>query len=126
MGGGRSILLIEDDALTSEAFALLLEEAGLSVVGPLGWLGDATVAIDLTQIDAAVVDVNLHGVKCFSLMDELDRAAIPFVITTGYSSDVLPERFKDRPFLEKPFADAQLLELLNHILADKKTNRAAG
>ena len=119
MGGGRSILLIEDDALTGKAFALLLEEAGFSVVGPLGWSDDATVAIDLTQIDAAVVDVNLHGVKCFSLMDELDHAGIPFVITTGYSSEVLPDRFKDRPFLGKPFADAQLLEPLNNMLADK-------
>ena len=102
MGGGRSILLIEDDALTGKAFALMLEEAGLSVVGPLGWLGDATVAIDLTQIDAAVVDVNLHGVKCFSLMDELDHAAIPFVITTGYSSTCCQNNSRIAHFLRSP------------------------
>ncbi len=39
----------------------------------------------------------------FPIADRLEAAGIPFVIATGYSAESLPERFRGKPRLEKPF-----------------------
>lgn len=54
------------------------------------------------HFDAAILDINLDDALVFPLADELARLGIPFLFATGYSSDVVPPRFADRVFLEKP------------------------
>ena len=46
------------------------------------------------------------------LEDQLEAAAIPYVIASGCSADALPERFRNKPRLEKPYRLEALTELI--------------
>lgn len=78
----------------------------------MGTLAEALAAIDAGEVDRAVLDINLKGEMSFPIADRLDAEGIPYVITTGYSAETLPERFRDKPRLEKPFRPERLAELI--------------
>ena len=63
-------------------------------------------AIRLAQsadFDLAILDVNVNG-KVISPVADLIRARNrPFIFATGYGSSGLPEEYRDRPALQKPF-----------------------
>src|SRR5438067_450769 len=100
MLGGRSVLIVEDNTIVAMGVENLLRNSGYLVVGLIANVHDALAEIGRTStIDAAVVDVNLHGEKAFPVMDSLTRAGIPFVIVTGYSRETLPLRFQRLPFV---------------------------
>jgi CheY-like chemotaxis protein len=86
------------------------------------WAPSQTVAAALavitsTQLDAALLDVNLSGEKSYALADALTARGIPFVITTGYSIDDLPERYGQDLVLSKPFFPKDLLRCLKEAMA---------
>ncbi len=56
-----------------------------------------------TEFDIAILDVNVNG-KVISPVAELIKARNrPFIFATGYGSSGLPEEYRDRPALQKPF-----------------------
>nr|WP_256464295.1 response regulator [Bradyrhizobium sp. 21] len=120
---GRRILVIEDDYLLAQVLIDFLEEAGAEIVGPIGWVEEALAAIDNGEInvDAAVLDVNLHGAKSYPIADALAERSVPFVFATGYGSDALDASYLDHPRCEKPFDQSMLVALLNDILSKKCT-----
>lgn len=69
-------------------------------------------AVESRWIDRAVLDVNLNGEMSFAIADRLDAAAIPYVIATGYSAEFLPERFRRKPRLAKPFQAEQVVAMM--------------
>ena len=59
---GRRILIVEDEALLALDLAMSFEDAGAEVVGPAGNLQAGLRAVEREgPIDAAVLDVDLHG-----------------------------------------------------------------
>jgi hypothetical protein len=42
---------------------------------------------------------------------------VPFAFVTGYSKDVLPPPYRDRPLLQKPFRTQAVLATLAMIIA---------
>ena len=60
------------------------------------------------EFNAAILDVNLDGQEIFPVADILAGRSLPFVFVTGYGERSLPERFRDRPALQKPFQAEQL------------------
>lgn len=109
---GMRILVVEDEYYLADDLAGALRARGAEVVGPVGTLADAVAALGSQRIDRAVLDVNLRGEMSFPLAERLEAAGIPYVIATGYSADTLPERFRDKPRLEKPFRPETLAELI--------------
>jgi CheY-like chemotaxis protein len=100
---GRLVLVLEDEYIVAMDLCQLLESKGAIVVGPLTSVADALdVLDDLTQVDVAVLDVNLRGSKVFPLADVLKRRSIPFLFATGMARDDFPDRFRDVPRCEKP------------------------
>ena len=76
---------------------------GAEVIGPVGTFREAMRAVETNWIDRVVLDLNLEGEMSFPIADRLEAAGIPYVIATGYSVESLPERFRGKPRLEKPF-----------------------
>lgn len=109
---GMRVLIVEDEYYLAADLADVLRAHGAEVVGPVGTLADAEAALGAGGIDRAVLDVNLRGELSFPIADRLEAAGIPYVIATGYSSDILPPRFRERPRLEKPFRPERLAEML--------------
>ena len=64
-----------------------------------------------------VVDVNLDGQEIYPVADILAERGLPFVFVTGYGERSLPEPYRGRPALQKPFQAEQLKNTLAGLLA---------
>ncbi len=108
---GRRVLVVEDDYVIATDTVGMLEEAGASPIGPIGWLDEAlAVASDLdVQFDFAILDVDLHGVPSYQIADALQARGIPFVFATGFSLDAIGTAYSKYARLEKPVSERALL-----------------
>ncbi|MFC7739415.1 response regulator [Roseomonas sp. GCM10028921] len=111
---GRRLLVVEDDYGIANDMARFLEDAGAEVVGPAGTVEDALelVESEATALDAAALDINLHGERVYPVADALAARGVPFVFATGYDAQVIPEAYVGVPRLEKPVDKAQLARAL--------------
>ena len=111
---GRRILVVEDEYLVALVLVELLEEAGAEVVGPVGWLEEAIALIEDggEQLDAAILDVNLHGRKSYPIADALIARSVGFVFATGYGAGALDGKYQSYPRCEKPFSQEALIAAL--------------
>ena len=73
---------------------------------------------DAGRIDAAILDINLAGVEVFPLADILRKRGVPFVFTSGYGKDGLPENYRANAVLQKPYGADSILSTLKALLAD--------
>jgi CheY-like chemotaxis protein len=113
------VLLVEDDFFLAFDLHEELSLCGMEVLGPVGHLDEAfSLARSDQRIDAAVIDINLHGEFAFHLVDELVRRDIPVVFTTGYDGDVVPYRLRHIPRYLKPIPACEVaggvVELVAH------------
>lgn len=113
---GKRILVIEDDYYLASDERAALEGAGMTVVGCTGDPEEARRLIDDTQIDFALVDINLGDGPAFGTARALRDRRIPFVFTTGYDAATIPEDFRDVLRLEKPFDGRTLLTALGRLV----------
>jgi len=111
---GCKVPVVEDDYLVAIAVASLLEDAGASVVGPVGWADEALSLVEEGSelVDAAILDVDLHGQKSYAVADALARRNIHFVFATGYGEDSINQRYQRHPRCQKPFDERTLLRVL--------------
>lgn len=75
------------------------------------------------KIDAAVIDLNLHGEMAYQFIDHLLDQSIPLVITTGYGRDSIPARFAKCPIVAKPTDPEVIVAKLRQVLASKCSAR---
>ncbi|MEA2979538.1 MAG: hypothetical protein QOF91_68 [Alphaproteobacteria bacterium] len=86
----------------------MLADLGHEVAAIVPRLKDALAAVDRENFDLAVLDVHLHGESAFPVAEALIAKGIPFVFATGYGERGLPENYRGRPVLQKPFAKDDL------------------
>jgi len=115
--GGRRVLVVEDEPLLAMEIESELADAGAAVVGPAGTLEAAARLIEAEAFDAALLDANLAGRPVGTLAAALDARGVPFAFASGYGVSGLPEGFRDRPLLGKPFSAEALLALVGRLLA---------
>jgi CheY-like chemotaxis protein len=100
---GGSVFLVEDEVMIRMMVADMLDELGYSVAAEAGEINEAIKLAQSTDFDIAILDVNVNG-KVISPVAELIKARNrPFIFATGYGSQGLPEEYRDRPALQKPF-----------------------
>jgi DNA-binding response OmpR family regulator len=97
------ILVVEDEYMVAADVAEALRARGAEVIGPVATLAEAIRAVETNWIDRAVLDLDLGGEMSFPIADRLEAAGIPYVIATGCARESLPERFRAKPRLDKPF-----------------------
>jgi CheY-like chemotaxis protein len=100
---GGSVFLVEDEVMIRMMVADMLDELGYRVAAEAGEINEAIKLAQSTDFDIAILDVNVNG-KVISPVAELIKARNrPFIFATGYGSQGLPEEYRDRPALQKPF-----------------------
>ncbi|MBT2246804.1 MULTISPECIES: response regulator [Sphingobium] len=110
---GLRILVIEDEYMLADDLRTELGDAGASVVGPVGTLGEALDLIrSQAELDAAVVDVNLGGESGIPAVEALVARSVPIVLATGYDEGAIPENLRHLPRCEKPINMSRLATLL--------------
>ena len=112
---GCRILVIEDDFFVAEIVTEMLEDAGATVLGPLGWRDEALNFINSNSadFDAALLDINLHGQTSYPVADALIERNIHFAFATGYGAGVLEEAYRSRHRCQKPFQQQTLVAALS-------------
>lgn len=103
------ILVVEDEFLIALDIAGVLEQAGLTVIGPAANVGDALDAIAREAVDGALLDVHLAGQPVGPIADALIARGIPFAFVSGHGREYLPAPHRDAPLVKKPFTGRDLL-----------------
>jgi len=116
MLNGKRILVIEDEYYIASDLKRALLREGAVVVGPFNTVPQGLAAVSNDPIDAALIDVNLEGVTSFPIADKLDERGVPYTFLTGYDGTTLPDRYRDRPRLAKPFTMEIVLNSLRDLI----------
>lgn len=118
--GGKRVLVVEDEMLLALDLEEGLRDAGCEVVGPAGSLRSALRLAENSEIDAAILDVNLAGERVFPVAQILTERGIPFVFATAYagSDELYPLEVRDVPRLSKPYTVGQAVATLDRIMTD--------
>ena len=112
---GRRILVIEDSPVVAPFTADVLAELGCTVVGPAPNMAAARELVEAGEFDGALVDVHIRGERVFPLCEMLNARNVPFVFTSGYADWQMPEKWQDRPRLQKPYTVDQVEEVLGSL-----------
>lgn len=112
---GRTILVVEDEAIVAVMIADILQELGATVIGPLCSLGQALAMADDPRIEAAILDVNLRGDPVDPIAARLFGRGIPFAFATGYGASPAGP-WADAPVLPKPFSEATIVDAVRNML----------
>ena len=110
---GRRVLVVEDESLVAMLLETILEDMGCTPVGPASNIDDgAAMARDTTELDAALLDVNVAGRQVFPVAEALRARGVPFVFSTGYGEGGLPDEWRGNPTIQKPFTEAAVRDAL--------------
>lgn len=111
-----SVLLVDDEALIRMMVADMVEELGHRVAAEAGTLEAAIAAARDSTFDVALLDVNLEGLAVTPVARIVHERGLPFIFASGYGVAGIPEEFRERPVLQKPFATDALKRQLDAIL----------
>jgi two-component sensor histidine kinase/PAS domain-containing protein len=114
---GRQVLVVEDEVILAWALDEMVSDLGGAVIGPAARVAQALELIRENALDAAILDVNLSGEKCYALADELVARGVPFLFATAYSHEGIPPRYQGHPRLQKPFTRQELGQAMAALLA---------
>jgi CheY-like chemotaxis protein len=109
---GLRVLVVEDEAAISLLLEDMLLDFGCEVIGPAARLSAALDAVAREKIDLAILDVNVAGEPIYPVAEALAQRSVPFVFSTGYGSAGIKDSYRDRPVLQKPFAQHDLKQKL--------------
>ena len=112
------ILIAEDEAITALALAQTLVAHGYHVAGPAASGVDARALAESERPALAIIDMRLkdgltgHIAAC----DIQSRLGVPVILMSGHANARMAADLNAAGFLAKPFADGQLLALIEHVL----------
>lgn len=110
------ILVVDDEPLISMLVEDWLTELGCEVVGPARSVRDGLDLVANTQLDGAILDVNLGGQRSFLVAEALRDRGIPFAFATGDSGLSPASGFKEPIVLSKPFDFEAVKSVLGKLL----------
>jgi CheY-like chemotaxis protein len=112
----KRILVVEDELMIRMLLEDMLSELGYTVAAEAARIEEALEAAKNADFDIAILDVNLNGQPISPVADALVARGMPFVFATGYGERGLPEPYRDRPTLKKPFQMDGLKQMLQTAL----------
>lgn len=92
-----------------------LKALGCSVVTATDLAEGARLAAT-TDVDVALLDVNITGRPVYPVAEALRRRNIPFIFTTAYIRQNLEPEYRASPRLDKPFRMRELEDALRQIM----------
>lgn len=114
---GHRVLVVEDEPLIALDIANVLADGGATVLGPVGIMDAALELIETRPLDAALLDATLAGEPVYALAAALHARRVPFAFVSGGGLSRLPEDFRNRPLLSKPFTPEELMAVVGKLIA---------
>lgn len=100
---GKRVLVIEDNTILAMALEETLIHLGHVIAGTAHTLVDGTRLAQEADCDFAVVDVDLHGLEAFPIVDILVERGVAYVLATGLPHDEIPAPYNRSPIVSKPY-----------------------
>jgi CheY-like chemotaxis protein len=113
---GRRILVVEDEFLIRMLLEDMLSDLGYELAGVAGRVDEAAEMATSKDFDLAILDVNLDGHDVYPVADLIGKRGLPFMFVTGYGGRGLPDAYRGRPTLQKPFQLDELKKMLDRLL----------
>jgi len=113
---GRRIFVVEDEFLIRMLLEDMLTDLGYDLVGMAGRVDEAAEMAQTKDFDLAILDVNLDGQDVYPVADVIGKRGLPFMFVTGYGGRGLPDNYRNRPTLQKPFQLDELKRMLAQLL----------
>ena len=110
---GKRVLVVEDELMIRMLLEGMLEDLGHSIAGQAGTIDEALELARNATFDVALLDVNVNGKPITPVAEVLVERGLPFVFASGYGQRGVPDAFKTRPALQKPFQIEALGEALD-------------
>jgi FixJ family two-component response regulator len=110
------VLILDDDPLLAIDMAMTVENAGIAEVFVAGTL-TAAGKLDLTELDVAILDVNIGPQTSYDLARQLLNARIPIAFVSGSQRAAVPVDLSHVPFMSKPYSRSTLLGIMRQALA---------
>lgn len=113
------VLIVEDEPLILIDCESILRDMGVTHVVGVTTVKEAILALErqTPRFDVAILDISLQETSSLPLADMLTARGIPTGFMSGYALNDLPEPFRSRPYIAKPFAPPRLAALLVQMLA---------
>ena len=99
---GHKVLIVEDDYFLASDLVDHFTAVGASIVGPAGTVAEGLALLESSAVDAAVLDINLRGLRVYPIAKWLLVSGIPFVFASGYGSELEQAGYGDVPRCVKP------------------------
>jgi CheY-like chemotaxis protein len=110
---GLRVLIVEDEPLVAILLQDILDEFGCEIAGPAYSLEEAVAAARTEErINLAILDVNLRGAPVYPVAEVLVERGIRFVFASGYGTEGVDEKWRDRLSLPKPFTAQDVARVL--------------
>ena len=93
----------------------MLTDLGHTVAAEAGRIDEALAAAQQAEFDIAILDVNLNGQPITPVVEVLIKRGLPFVFATGYGQRGVPDAYRDRVTLQKPFQSEALAQALDAV-----------
>jgi CheY-like chemotaxis protein len=110
------ILIVEDDVMIRMLLEDMLVDLGYVVASSVGRIDEAIAIARDGDFDIAVLDVNVGGELVYPVAEVLAARGVPFAFSTGYGERGMPEAYRDRPTLQKPFQLDGLEQALTRLM----------
>jgi CheY-like chemotaxis protein len=115
---GLRIFAVEDESLVAMQLEDILDDLGCVVAGFAMRIDRAQDMLDAAPgIDAAILDMNVAGVKVYPVAERLRALNVPIVFATGYGLDGIDPEWRIYPVLQKPYTTEQIARALTQSLA---------
>lgn len=112
---GKRILVVEDEAIVALMVEDILGDCGATVVGSARTIEEGMAMATREDLDAAVLDVNVRGLRIDPIVEVLTARGIPFLLATGYSK-VEFANGQHALHIEKPYTPENLAKSLANAL----------
>ncbi|WP_298019581.1 response regulator [uncultured Parasphingopyxis sp.] len=107
----ESILFVEDEFFIAAMTERQLKALGIATIVHAANVAEALDAIERTDFDFALLDVNLGEENSFPIADRLAERGIAHAFMTGYDASFLEERAR-AALLRKPVRSSELRSIL--------------
>ncbi len=119
---GLNVLAVEDEMLVAMMLEDILQDAGCNVI-VAGHLQQALMLAQQRDLDAAILDENLHGMRSYPVADALRARGIPFIFATGYGATNLRELYPGQSVIAKPYRDRDVVAALIAVIPEGSSVR---
>jgi two-component SAPR family response regulator len=113
-------MIVDDEMIIALDLEGMLEDLGHTVVETVSRVDRGMELAKTSDIDMAILDINVRGQLSFPIAQILRDRSVPFIFSSGYGEGGLIDGFRDELVLTKPYDT----EGLQRILQIRQTSTA--